>query len=357
MITTPLIQRVADSLAQRMQTVHFQKRDFPWDEFSLALSEVFELPDCSCSCHEIGWVDRCPLVDEPNAIAAHFVLDPLEAGVALYCYREDLARLMALLFHAKKEGASLYPPVWIEQFHDILLAEAISLCELHQIWAPCVPRRIAAKERISGGGFCCKVHCKVADLEMVVTLFLPEPFCTSWATYEKQHPPIPRIATSLPMQLALSIGDVKLSAAELQSLQIGDLLFLDRCHYLPAHDLYKAILLIEGLPAFEGDLSAHELELCTVLLETRGEPMDAHQEPSPATSTAAALDQLPLEVHVEVAKIEMTWGEVSALSPGNVIPIQSHPDLGVTLTVHQKVIAHGEIVQLGDTIGIRITSF
>lgn len=65
-------------------------------------------------------------------------------------------------------------------------------------------------------------------------------------------------------------------------------------------------------------------------------------------------DQLPMKVVVELGCVQMTMDKLLQIEPGNLLDISVHPENGVDLTVNGRVIAKGELVRIGENLGVRI---
>lgn len=75
--------------------------------------------------------------------------------------------------------------------------------------------------------------------------------------------------------------------------------------------------------------------------------------PQPA-DTLTSLQALPLEVSVEVSRLEMNFKTLSELKPGNLLELATRPENGVHLVVNGKKLARGELIRVGQLLGIRI---
>lgn len=69
---------------------------------------------------------------------------------------------------------------------------------------------------------------------------------------------------------------------------------------------------------------------------------------------AVAVKDIPLNVVVEIGRIQLSLQKLSELQAGNVLELDIHPENGVDLTVNGTTIAKGELLKIGETIGIRI---
>ncbi len=66
------------------------------------------------------------------------------------------------------------------------------------------------------------------------------------------------------------------------------------------------------------------------------------------------LSKVPLTVHMEIARFSLSLEELKKMSPGFKLPVNINP-LHVNLVVSGKSIGTGEIIEVGDTIGVKVT--
>lgn len=65
-------------------------------------------------------------------------------------------------------------------------------------------------------------------------------------------------------------------------------------------------------------------------------------------------DEIVLDVIVEVGRLEMSIQKLTELQPGNILEIDVRPENGVDLVVNGKRIGKGELLKLGEVLGVRI---
>ena len=66
------------------------------------------------------------------------------------------------------------------------------------------------------------------------------------------------------------------------------------------------------------------------------------------------VEEIPLTVVVQFAELNMTLQQLSSLHPGNLLDLNIRPEDGVVLVVNDRVCAEGELVMIGDKVGVRI---
>ncbi len=73
-----------------------------------------------------------------------------------------------------------------------------------------------------------------------------------------------------------------------------------------------------------------------------------------APEKALSIEDVPLCVVLEVGRIQMSVKKLLELQPGNMLELDIHPETGVDMVVNGKKIARGELLKIGEAIGVRI---
>jgi type III secretion protein Q len=72
----------------------------------------------------------------------------------------------------------------------------------------------------------------------------------------------------------------------------------------------------------------------------------------------AATRSLPVLVEFELGRLELTMGELAGLQPGYVFPLPAFVEgANVTIRANGRVSGRGELVAVGDTLGVRLVSW
>lgn len=105
------------------------------------------------------------------------------------------------------------------------------------------------------------------------------------------------------------------------------------------------------------DISDDDLdEIENEKLEEPKTPKDAAVGETKTTisNTPLSVDEIPLNVVIEVGRIQMSVKKLLELQPGNMLDLDIHPESGVDMVINGKRIARGELLKIGDSLGIRI---
>jgi flagellar motor switch protein FliN/FliY len=79
------------------------------------------------------------------------------------------------------------------------------------------------------------------------------------------------------------------------------------------------------------------------------------QQPSPSgPSGPLTPNDIPLMLVVEAGQVKISAQKLLELTPGNVIDLEISPEDGVDLVVNGRIIGKGELLKIGETIGVRI---
>jgi|688.fasta_scaffold20971_5 flagellar motor switch protein FliN/FliY len=77
--------------------------------------------------------------------------------------------------------------------------------------------------------------------------------------------------------------------------------------------------------------------------------------PLPASEKKALKpEELPLTLVVEVGRIQMSIQKLIELQPGNVLELDIHPENGVDLVINGSRVGKGELLKVGETLGVRV---
>lgn len=84
------------------------------------------------------------------------------------------------------------------------------------------------------------------------------------------------------------------------------------------------------------------------------EPSPVKIEQAPAQPAFTKPENLPMLISVEVGRVQMSLAQLMQLAPGNILELNVKPENGVDLVVSGRCIAKGELLKIGDALGVRI---
>lgn len=94
------------------------------------------------------------------------------------------------------------------------------------------------------------------------------------------------------------------------------------------------------------------------------EDVEELEAPEPAEAAPAALareelsslnlQELPIALSIEVGRLQISAQQLMDLQKGNVLDLRVQPQAGVDLVVNNQLVGRAELVQVGDSLGIRV---
>ena len=385
---------------------------FPWGELAEAMKGVFGVA-CSFSAQPPLWTAKEDLAKGLIAptIPISIAVTGVEGQITLLLSRSDVEQFMGRALNVDSPTLLRQDPHFFDQFSVFLSAQLVacarSLPALQQLPIRLVP----SQQEEAAGSLCQDIEILFEGGQGRARLVISPTFLDSWRTFRLGTTPkhiLPEY-TELEVPLCIEGGRTTLTPQEIQSLRGGDFLLLDHPFYIPGSQKSRVFLTHHGIPLFrakvqDGNIKILEMplqheaflpsggmsmaakhplpkeeppaeEAATPPEEQAGEatpefeeeqpeetsPMTEEEaQTTPGLSTALPrepldIGQLPLTVVVELAELEMSIEKLAALQPGNLLDLDIRPENGAALVVGGKVIGRGELLRIGDSIGVRIT--
>ncbi|RWB97832.1 MAG: YscQ/HrcQ family type III secretion apparatus protein [Mesorhizobium sp.] len=165
----------------------------------------------------------------------------------------------------------------------------------------------------------------------------------------KARPPVP---AEFPLPVCLWRNALTISHGDLQSLQPGDVVLFDD------EEEEAALVIAERLygPAVLTASGPQLLAAPTAIAGSKWE-WTMNQDTPPHADQAleeATLDELPVTLAFELGRTAMPLGEVRQLAPGAIVPLANVTKETVDIIANGKRVGRGEIVRIGESLGVRI---
>lgn len=80
-------------------------------------------------------------------------------------------------------------------------------------------------------------------------------------------------------------------------------------------------------------------------------------EPTATPDLDVSLDALPLKLVCQVGSVELTLEQLREMAPGTLLPLASSTRDEVDLMVNGRRVGRGELVRIGDGLGVRLLGF
>ena len=395
---TPWIEAVSLALQEASEVPLFgHPPEFAKEPFVEALKSLIGLDDLSLEISGQEWIEKEDLLsglgENPSVLS--IALEPLKSHIYLAMSQETAVRFSSLTLSTSERSFA---------FQDDNLQKGYYLYAMTQVLAalkksgnyPDLSFRFDANdltlERSFSASFCLKSEGDVLYAKLII------PKSTQSEVKKHYLSKLPNFKdlksrSSMMVHTSLIAGSVELSSAEMTKLQVGDFVILDHASYHPntkkgylqlsigkfalvqlkiKEDHLKVLdyaYQTEGVPMLEEDdfaqdsspiedilgekeLEIDEFELDQVLEEPVAEIVESKKEEEEPLFHPSFI---PLTLSVEVAKLSISLEKLLELQPGNILPTSVSPESGVKLCLNGRPVARGELMNLGDAIGVKIT--
>lgn len=379
---------------------------FPWDQFSLELGRIFQSPDLQVKASDFQW--RAP-EKITEGIGEHFTplyfnVSGLNGTVCWLLSESDIRHIMSLLLNEDDEATHHLDKDFLDGFYQFLVLESLQALSKNEFGKTLSPKPLTIKELPSEESLTSDITVLLKGKSFVGRLILSPEFRQAWKEKNTDR----KLALSSPVSekvqviLQLEGGKTTMRRSEWKKVQVGDFVILDFCTLDPDAEKGRVMVTLDGLPLFrakvkDGNVKLLEHPLYSEDTTMAQKPIDSDIEDedygdeeldiedevseetentvaapkptqiSPATppkiagnemKTAAgkplAAEDIPLNMIVEVGRLQISVQKLLELQPGNVLELNIRPEDGVNLVVNGRIIAKGELLRLGEALGVRI---
>lgn len=322
---------------------------FDWERLSSLLSSRFGLPNFSLypkhQAHRSGEEIHKGLGAHLMAISV--IVSPIPSPLVWIMSRDSIGKLTAQIFPGK------LPEILQEGYYRFLLLEVLDAASqlepLKQLSLQLGDEMDFPEE----GGYSIDVELSFGDRTCWGRLVLSSLFRKRWIQHFSSFPSayVPsELMRQMEVVIGLKTGSVVLSQMKWRELRGGDFIPLERGGYDARKGQGVALLTLGSLSLFQVKIKQNKIELLGYAF-TYEEPMAPKTSPE---EPLAAIQDLPLEIAVELARLKMTVDQLMHLKAGNALELPIHPDQEVSLTIQGQKVGRAELVYLGEALGVRI---
>lgn len=342
----------------------------------------------------------------------------LQGQVSWAMPSQEIPLLAALLLTKESHPIPLNDSSFSESFYHFLALEVLynfTQVSFDKTLSPILTHQTKLADEDS---LCWDISLHIHNHTSWGRLIISPEFRVSWVEHfaQKQEPSLltTQIAQLVNVSVNLEAGKVQLNLAEWISVKLGDVVALDSCSLDRELLEGRVTLRVNGKSAFRAKLKdgtlkilesplLHEVETPMVKQpeeeyndeesdldlpeegdddlgededddlfsdteddlfaeenerETENKPVETkHTKPASPTKeikSPISPEQIPVTIVVEIGQVQMTMDQLLKLEPGNLLDVNLYPENGVDLTINGKVVGKGELIRIGDVIGVRV---
>jgi flagellar motor switch protein FliN/FliY len=343
----------------------------------------------------------------PELLYFHF--SPLEGSLCWVMDKSDLEALLTLLLTQRPKSLSPLDPDFTKGFYQFVAAQTLELLNQLDFDNNLSPSVTVSTELPTQDSLCVDVKMTIDSKTVMGRAIIPPELRQSWKERYADRKLAPDYSSSLGQKIQVIIhleaGKTVLTQKEWKDLSPGDFLILDQCTLEPEVDKGRIMMTVDNVPMFRARLKQGNIKILEYPLfhaveapmiskddefddtefdeefdeETfeegvqeeepmhQPEPAAAHAEdeeleqaPPPVTSAPSEKkasikpEELPIQVVIEVGRLQMSIQKLMELQPGNTLELDIHPEDGVDLVVNGRRVGKGELLKIGETLGVRV---
>ncbi len=265
---------------------------------------------------------------------------------------------------------------------------------------------------------CQDIKIQLGNEQCLARLTISNEFRKSWRTFflkpitiNDGSSKLDQVETTIRLEAARTIIPLE----DLMKIHAGDFLLLDQIYYAQSSDKNDIFISLNGKQLFRAHLDAGKLKILEIPNQSEAHipmvekstpsdlgsveqtPPPEHDEENPfpeeeenenegmelveavkntssaqspkpnskpagisvdtqntQTSKELTANDIPIQLIIEVASITLSVQKLLELTPGNLLDLNINPESGVNLVVNNRIIGRGELLKIGDQIGVRI---
>ncbi len=314
---------------------------FPWGDATAAIASALEMPHLTLSADRAVWKGEKELLqglgETPFLISVEVA--PIEGRLFFALSKHDVAYLNSQAITHQKEGFS--NSRLQEGFYHFLFLKALQAVDHLKIFKEIAFHFSPAARLPDENGFCIDINCTFPDKNLRGRVICPQSFLSAF----KAHHPMQKksllssdATSGIEVSLRLEVGSTSLSADEWEKINVGDFVILDRCSYDPLDEKGSVLLLLGETPLLMTRMKTEGLKILDYAL---------YQEERDPTENNLVLT-------AEMGRIRISLQKLLHLTPGVMLDLIQRPEQGIDVTISGKKVAQGELLKLGELVGIRI---
>jgi len=349
---------------------------FNFDELNDKIAKKFSLKHVKITSSELKWLSKdeikSGLSDNINYLS--FVFSPVEGHVYLLMDLEDISKLTNELLDQKSK-IKFSSTILQESYFRFVSLETLNILASMNLFQDLSPKMVETPTPLDDNALCLDIKIEINEISCFARIAITPTFRKAFEGYFANNPPLKalEISKNLDLIMKAELGYVNLSYEAFKKVKTGDFIILDHINYDLKTDKGQVILKLGDTALFISKIKQNKLKILDfanlqedISMEKKDEETkETPKEEKPAKEEVseveeikeiptARLENMPITIVVEAARFKVTLDKLMNMQPGNLLDLAVHPQRGVNLVVNGQKIARGELVNLGETLGVRL---
>lgn len=351
---------------------------FNFEELSSHIAKKFSLKNVKITSSELKWLSKDEIKSglSENINYLSFIFSPIEGTTYLLMDLEDISKLTNVLV-AQKNQIKFSSAILQESYFRYISLEALNILSEMNLFQDLSPKMVETPTPLDDNALCLDITIEINDISCLARIAITPKFRKAWEGYFTNNPPLKamEVAKGLDLIMRAELGYVNLSYEALKKVKNGDFIILDHINYDLKTNKGQVTLKLGDTALFLSKIKQNKLKIldfANLQEDVSMEKKDEENEKKPIQENekkiaeekkeveevkeipTAQLENMPINIVVEAARFKVTLDKLMNMQPGNLLDLAIHPERGVNLVVNGQRIARGELVNLGETLGVRI---
>ena len=369
---------------------------FPWEACSQQIASALQLPELKIIPGQTQFLTDDKITE---GLGEDFISIPLEmaplSGKAFWIMaKADIAKWTALNLTPANGTKGFSSPQFQEGFYYFLAVKVLAAIRELNPFGDLSPQMGKTAELPKEQALCIDVEIQHPKQTLWGRIVCPLEFHQAFKAHFSQRTPTPltsALAKQIDVPIRVEIGQSVLSLSKWKNASVGDFILLDRCTFHPQTHKGTATLSLYQTPLLRARVKETHLKIVDyafyreekklmspetpsneenreetfeegeILSSEESSEVDAEENhlwsaenPEAVSEKIISASEIPMTLTVEVARMRMNLDKLLQVSPGNVLELPVKPEQGVDLTVDGKIVAKGELIKLGEMLGVKI---
>jgi flagellar motor switch protein FliN/FliY len=338
--------------------------EFDWEKFSTEVASRLGVSELRINPIMEEWrgADRLNEGVGSDPVVLPLKISPFTGSAFWIMPKSSILKLTSWMINGQIKNRPLSAEVLTTGFYRFLalqVLDAASTLEPIKQTSPILSEHSSMPQT---DAFCIDIQIGFDDHTCWGRLAIEPELQKSWAKFFA-NPPLRTLlagpAKTAELTLGVKVGSSLLQTHEWQNLKPGDFVLLDRGGYDPRKHQGEAYLTLGASPLFQVKIKQNKVQLidyASVHEDPMAENNTEATSVSEATESNVSLKDVPINLTIELSRIRMTLEKLMQLAPGNLLELPIQPEQAVKLTVNGQQVGQGELIHLGENLGVRILS-
>ena len=367
---------------------------FPLDEIANSLKESLQLSDFSISIEKMDFIDGDLFFKGlgTKTLSIPLTLSPLSGIFHLVMGTKDTQTLISQMEKGEDDSNKILieNESVVKGLYTYFITEVIDSIMQKGVY-PDLSLKICEGTIKEFSAYAIDLLIHVNGSFLPARLLVPDPFYKAIQNHFTFIPPTLDNLENIPdvsIPVTIKTGSIDFSLQEVKDIEKGDFLILHNSFYKPSEKKGSFQMLIGSYPIFQAKMQKDGIKILDYLYFYNEENMDENEQISPLGENfndkildeseiedvleneeliedemsedcliapeKTNLSKVSLTMNMEIARFSLSLEELKKMTPGYKLPIPINPR-HVNLVIAGKSIGTGEIIELGDTIGVKVT--